>query len=565
MSEVLERKIAAVRLKHSLVEGISGAAMALAAFNSVVLVAAFLDWWLNFPFALRVVLLCGYVAGTGYILFRYTILPTIRTPDDESIALWVEREEPSLESRLIATVQFESQPVEDAGISRGIIAAMISQTEELVRSMNFMKVVKTNRLLKLLAAAVVSILITATVAYAGGATPRDLIARVFLSTRDVPTKTRIECLTGACTMARGDNLAIDAKATGWLVAAGRVEVQYNSGRVQIVPLDQSKDEPSAYAAMMESVQESFSYRLRLFDGSTEWYKVTVTPRPAVLNLTCSVAYPPYTRLGTKNKQPSDLTMLAGSTLRVKIAVNKPLRLKSGENAARNAATLYGTDHSASDWNVPLVVNPQNREECSVELIPKVGTAGFSLQLVDDDNITSKDPTIYRLEVTPDRAPTIQIVKPERKEVLLTKQSELGIGYIADDDYGIAKVTMRYRLNSGDEQTMLVPTEANARVLKTDYVWALAKVKLPGDKMVQEGDVVEYWLEAEDQNTITGPGRTATEHYQARIVSKADKQKELVERMGEQLTGMKVITERQDDASRSLIEAIGESPASRPTK
>lgn len=67
--------------------------------------------------------------------------------------------------------------------------------------------------------------------------------------------------------------------------------------------------------------------------------------------------------------------------------------------------------------------------------------------------------------------------------------------------------------------------------------------------------MEYWLEAEDLNDVTGPLKSTTEHYQARVVSKNDKQKELIERMGDQLNIMKSITERQDDTSRDLGNVI----------
>jgi len=564
MSQLIRGKIAATRSRHSLVEACTGAAMALGALVGLITLGAISDWLFEFPWLLRAVLLAGYLGGVGYLVWARAIAPVIRAPDDEEIALRVEHLEPSFSSRLISAVQFSAPDAATEGASPAMIGAMMRETEEMAQSIDFGRIVQTRRLAQFAGATLVVLLLAGGLLAAGGGTAADLVARAFLSRTPLPTKTRVTSLSGSFTVARGDDAILKAKIQGWHPATGKAEIVYASGQKQALTLEPTADDPSVYAGTLSSVQDSFTYRLRVYDGHSDDDNVKATPRPTVVDVNCSVVYPAYTGLGTVAKPPGDLNVLAGSRLQLKVIANKGMRVRSGTSNEANYVQLFTSEKTSRETRLPLTVTPLKRTELTADFSLPPGTVGFTLHLIDDDGLTSKDSAVYRVDLTADRSPIVRILVPDRKEVLLTRQSELEMTFTAEDDFGLGGVNLHYRVDEGDEQTVKVPIDAKNKSLRTRYVWPMSDIALPQGKPSLEGSVVEFWLEAVDLNDVTGPLKGETEHYQARIVSKDDKQKELIGRMGEQLTIMRSITERQDETSKDLGTAI-EQATTQPTK
>ena len=569
MSELIRGKIAAVRSRHSLVHAATGVSMVIGSLVGVITLAALLDWWIEFPWLLRAGLLAGYLGGAGYLLWRYAITPVVQAPDDEEIALRVEHVEPSFASRLISAVQFGRADALPAGASVAMARAMIRQTEEMAGAVDFGRIVKVNRLGQFGAGAIIVMGMGVALLATGGATAGDLVARVFLSHTVLPTKSRVECLSGSFTMARGDDAVLKARVQGWHPATGRAEIQYASGQKQTLMLEQSKEDPAIYAATLSSVQDSFTYRIRVLDGKTqEDYQVTATPRPAVVDVHCSVVHPAYTGLGTLVRSTGDLSVLAGSKLQLKVTANKNVRLKPGKGDVANYVQLFSTDKAAREIRVPLAVKGDQRTELTAELTVAPQTVAFTIHLVDDDGIASKDGAVYRIDVIADRPPAVRVTAPDRKEVLVTRQSELPIAYLAEDDFGLGKLSLHYRVDEGDEQTVALSVEAGVKTAGGKYDWPISAVPLPAAKLALElaleGSVIEFWIEAQDLNDVTGPLKSDTEHYQARVVTKEDKQKELIERMGDQINNMRSLADKQDETSRQLGEVIEQPSTTQPS-
>jgi hypothetical protein len=552
MSQMVASKLAAVRAKHLSVQGAAGAALFVAILLACGLGGATLDWLFDFPWLLRLILLLGYLSLAGYFLFDITIRHFIRRPDDEEVALWVEHEQPTLDSRLIATVQFAHEIEE--GNSVALVEALRTETEDLARNMDFQGVVKTRELSKYSLAAAGLVLMTILLWFVGGQNSQDLAARVLLSTRQVPTKTRIESVTGDCKTAVGDDLTLTAKVTGWKPSTGVAEITYASGRVQSLSLERSKTDNSVYSGVLQSVPESFTYRFLIYDGKTAGNSVKAIVKPAVVSLSCGVVYPPYTNMGTVNKQPGDLAVLAGSRLQLRVLANKPVKSQKGPVEQGSCLTLFTSDRNNAVTRTALVVAPSKPKECFGEVLLPASATGFSLQLADDEGLISSDPTVYRIDIIADRPPTVAIVFPDRKETLVTRQGSIDLAYKAEDDFGVASVSLHYRLDGDKEQTLDLPVE-KGKTVKGQYSWVAAKVARTDGKEVNEGATAEYWLEATDTNNTTGPGKASSEHYQVRLVTKGDKQQELIERMAEQLNSMRSVTERQDNASRDLSNAV----------
>src|SRR5688572_22113955 len=190
-SSLLRERVDALRRRHVSVMASTGIAMAIVVGIELLALAMFLDWWLDLPWGLRLISLGAQVGVLAYILLRFVLTPILRQPDEDELALMVEKARPEFRSRLIAATQLTRPNALPAGASTSLVGALVTQTETLARPCDFRQIVVTDRLKKFAAMALLVPLIGLLGFSAGRETCTDLLKRVFLSNIPVPRKTRI--------------------------------------------------------------------------------------------------------------------------------------------------------------------------------------------------------------------------------------------------------------------------------------------------------------------------------------------------------------------------------------
>ena len=101
-SQLLGEKIAALRRRHVMVLAMTGLAMAVVVGIELLALAMFLDWWLELPWVVRLVSLLAQLGAFAYILSRFVLVPVLRQPEEDELALMIEKARPEFRSRLIA-------------------------------------------------------------------------------------------------------------------------------------------------------------------------------------------------------------------------------------------------------------------------------------------------------------------------------------------------------------------------------------------------------------------------------------------------------------------------------
>lgn len=494
------------------------------------------------------------------ILLHQIVMPLFGTPGDDQIALRVEEAHPEFRTRLIASIQLSRPQAIGGGVSISLVRAMVMQAESLADSIDFTRVIPTDRLTKLMMLAAF-VLITGLTAFVYGRRDNvstDLLARAFLSNTPVPRKTRIEVSNGgAIKIGRGDTATLAARTSGVIPASGTVDIRFESGRKQTFSLDPAKDDKTSFSRTLENVQDSFDYRLNLGDNSTPWFRADVLIPPVVTRLECQQVYPAYTRLGAVGRSLGDLSILTGSQLILKVTTNNPIPAEGVTNKPANHIHLVHPDNPP---DVALIVDPADPRQlvATVPIPPK--TTGFSIHLKDSNGLTNKDPAVYRVDLVPDKEPVVRIVYPERKEELVTRVASLEIGFDASDDFGIAKLSLKYKIDDGNIQSIpfgiAKPGDPQPKSLHNRYAWAISKLTpRSATQSTLEGSNIEYWLEAEDNNNVTGPGIGASEHFSARVVSEAEKRAEILARLGASIEDVKRGVDDQEKAHEGLRDLI----------
>jgi hypothetical protein len=548
-SAVLHAKLAAVRRKFVGVAAGTGVSMALGAFVILLGLAMLTDWWLDLPLAVRAVTLALTLGGTGLLLWRHVFTPVRRQPDDDTVALAVEKGFPQFRSRLISSIQFPRPGAVPAGTAVSLARLTIEGTEEMAAPMDFTEIVATKEFKKTAAWAVAVVALGLYSFMAGGQVSRDLLKRAFLSSVPVPRHTRVELVGGDRTVGRGDTVVIEALAHGIVPRTGRLIVKSSGRRTQEYVME--KDKTGKFARSLENVQDTFSYVVELNDGSSKAHQVGVVPRPTVATVQCEQVYPAYTKLPNAKRPLGDLTLLAGSRLKLVAAATKDIK--------QAVIRLAGVSN-----DIPMQVDAKNPRELRGEFtVPARGLTGFSIEMLDTGGMESRDPAVYRVDVIPDRVPKVKITAPERKEELVTRYAIMDLGFEGTDDFQVSKVRLRYKhaeIEDAEVKTVELDLGTNAvRELRRRYEWKIRDFQPP----LAEGTRLEFWLEMEDNNDVTGPGIGTTEHQLVRVVSKDEKRADLLNMAGDYLGTISDVTGDQEKLNLRLGELIREKPVATP--
>ena len=561
-SALLLGKLAALRRRHVAVAVLTGIAMMVAVNIELGALAMFFDWWLNLPYGLRLLSLIVQLAVFTFILLKMVVHPLLRQPDDDDLALMVERARPEFRGRLIAAIQLSRSPDVAPGTSAAMVDALVEETEAHAQPVDFQKIVPLDRLRRFGMLALVVLVMGLSGFIYGRAVTVELLKRVFLSNVPVPRKTRVVVIDGNKIVGRGDSVRLEAFAQGIIPGTGQVEVRYPSRRTQSYPLEQNRDNKIHFGRTIENVQESFTYTIFLNDGHSDTFTVTTVPRPTVATMECEQVFPAYTGLPPAKRPLGDLALLAGSTLKLNITATKDLQSA--------AIRLSGVDAE-----IPLQLDPP-RKLAGEFVVPPKGLNGFSIFMLDAENMESRDNAVYRVDVIPDKAPAVKITYPERKEELITRHATMIIGIDALDDFAISKLRLRYKIASDpaqlssstppaaaqfvgavsryiEDKIELDLEEANPQRVRRRLEWKIGDFR----PTLSEGTAIEYWIEAEDNNNATGPGIASSEHQLAKVVSEAEKRADLLNRAGDTLGSITDVTTDQEKLNRNLGTIIRE--------
>lgn len=533
----LHFRLAATRARLLLAQ--AGAGVAAAASLAIGALAAemMLDWLVHLPWIARACFSLPALGGAAWIFYREALLPLFRMPSDHAVACQIETALPVFETRLIASIQLGRDEVAK---KNALVGALIRETAALAATQDFRRAVKFGKLARRLRVLACVLVGAGVLAWLGRADAMLLLERALLLTARLPTRTRIEKIEAPARIAAGEDLRIDVQAAGVIPEEGRV-VASSGARTSEYKLMRDPAVAGLFHAILRNVPESLSFRVYLNDASSEAIPVTVLSPPAVLGIQCTEVFPAYTRLAPVERPTGDLSLLAGSILQLNVSASATLK--------EGAVHLTGVEK-----DVPLSVDAQNRRMARAEIqIPRQGLTGFSVHLVDENGIASRETVVYRIDILPDRPPTIKLTHPGPEEAATAAATEL-IAFQASDDFGVAKVYLHYIVNHGDEKVIALdlggasPTELERR-----FDWNLAALK------VGPGGLIDYWMEAVDANDVTGPGRGVTDRARIKIVTEAEKRSELAERANDALSSLDQVDQGEDDLARKLGTLIFQTP------
>lgn len=539
---VLRNKLARTRFSILAVELARRLTVTFSFLITLLTSLLFLDLLADLEIETRSLLLFSIITLTAILIIWSLFSLITKWKNDETLALEIERKNKDFDSRLISSIQFAKRKAkfpENAPMS--MVHNMILETKDVSKKFNFLKIVNPKALTRATLIFFVIIITSGIWVYSEKDNIPILVKRALGEQIEIPRDTTIIEEPNISKVGIGDNIQmtfkVKSKKNSELKA--NLNIEYNSGRNVKVSLERTEKEPDTYIGTIEDVPESFSFDAQIDDAKTETLTVTAIERPMIKNISATQVYPEFTKQSPTNHVPGDFTFFPGSEVTINIESSK--ELDSGN------LKFLGLDNQ-----MPLSVNEANKKEGVAKIkIPSQSLSGFSVSLTDSEEMDSKNNAIYKISLLTDLPPEIRITYPKRSEELVTRKATLLIKYEAIDRFGVNSINLKYKREENEIVTIpLMKEESSKKQISDSYEWNLGSLKTG----LSEGDQIEYWLEASDQN-ISGLNISSSEKLSLKVVTPEEKRADLLGRTSDALGSVDEATNDQENLNKDLESII----------
>ena len=238
------------------------------------------------------------------------------------------------------------------------------------------------------------------------------------------------------------------------------------------------------------LREDITFRFESGGETTAETRIIVARRPVINRIQARLDHPPYTGV-----PPETIETLTGR-------ITAPVGTKVTLSGETSRPVTGGRIRFASGG--------------SSELVPSASgfTGSFTISVRDtayiyvtgDNGLDCEIPSRLPVVPVPDRPPIIEILAPGDGD-LLPRSQRVALVLSASDDYGLSRITLYYMLErrggSWKEIEIFPDGQPGAGGIEGSYDWSLA------DERIMPGDRVLFYLEAEDNNAVSGPASTRT--------------------------------------------------------
>jgi hypothetical protein len=449
------------------------------------------------PAAARALALAVLAAVVALLALRFVLHAGRHLASDDA-AGEVEAGFPALGQRVRTTLEYAEPTPRTAPAAPALNDALTADTERRTRALDLPAVVSWR---SVRAPAGALALLVALGTFLGAREPelRVALARVFL----LPLAyTELTVKPGNDAVNAGAEFTIEAGISGRAVRRAEWRRRAASqGPWTAVALGSNPVDPEAapkrlrgtLSATLKDCRESFEYQVVAGSVSSPIYHVKVIQPLVLEGVKAEIVPPAYTRKPPTTVQTGDFSVIETSDVRLRLALNRAP--KSAELVIKTAAS----GKKEQQHSVPIVTQG-NVVEAALPALDHSVTYTLAAQAADGVRL---DPRSFKIRVEPDGKPALRFIQPH-EELVVIATAEVPIEVEADDDFGLAKVGIRVRIDGGDEETLLLDEPKGQPVKANEMVTLfLEKYKLDLTSSVS------YSAFAEDNHPGT-PHRTTSE-------------------------------------------------------
>ncbi len=543
--EALLQRLNQLRKRQKRMSALRGALFVLAVVAGLVMAAHILEAVFHFVPAARISLLvlvgCGSLAAVAWFIGRplFSLLFRPNQPGDVQLALQVGQKNIEVKDRLADALEvFLKHQDNREGYSLELADRSLATVYSETKSLDFKTIVslepvrKAARQLLALAGAVVLLLLifSSSLTRASYRLSRPTVAFV----REIATT--LEVSPGNVEIVKGESIEITATVKGEPVPEAILFVKNAEAREfdRILLNSDGAD----FSHRLEKIINDKQYFFKAGGHETDRFSVAVVELPFVRGLQLTLDYPRYSRLGHQllDENVGDVSALRGTSVGLSLQTNKTV-----------AAAQIVFDDGGS-----LPLNISGQEVSGNFSLTKNGS--YHVELEDRKALKNDAPIEYRLSVVDDQYPIVEIPFPGQ-DVDLDKEMLLQLSVDAQDDFGISKARLGYRIlqqgvNEGALTFIDLPVEAGASdKLLINHNWDLSGIGIFPE------DVVTYFAEVFDNDAISGPKSTRSPTYRVRFPSIYEMYEEVTSEHEETIDELEEIFEETNALKETIAEVV----------
>jgi hypothetical protein len=526
------------------VDGLSRILLGAIAFIAVDLL---LDWSFQMDKPQRMVMLgLGLIAAAAG-LYRRLWRPLSATSTDDALILEVEGRNPDLGESLISAVQFSRHP-ESSGVSPVMIRATIDKGVAAVRQIQFADVLNRRRLMTSTVLLGVAILLLGGGAVAAAVSDTASIwfnRNILLGDREWPQDVHFQVVgvvDKILTVPQGDDWPLEVLVTEdsrrvpaevWLEIRGERRRQ----RLEAAGIGRR------FEGRLANVQEPFDFRIVESRAASPWISLQLVQRPDLGDLQLTVTPPGYTGAAAEKLESGGgpYKVLQGSRLSIAGTATKPL---SGATLTIEKQQYAASLLEASRFAFEVAPDQLRDGDYAISL---VDTESLILPGHDTPQpLTSREPTVFRLRTEPDREPQVQ-AKLTGIGLLATPRALVPVAGRITDDYGLSDANLLWRWRGEKDEvdttgSQSLKSQLSAMQTSADFETVLDLEALSAPA----GISLSFFIEAADNNSVSGPGLGRSGVFLLRIVTEEEFRAALLAREREQAVELEKRIAQQDE-------------------
>ncbi|MEC9301435.1 MAG: DUF4175 family protein [Acidobacteriota bacterium] len=408
------------------------------------------------------------------------LLPLSRRVSDESVALYLEEHEPSLQASVLSALEESGKPDVSSRVdmSPALIRRLIEVAVEKCDSIDFGRAVERRSLQRTSGALVGLAATSAMLLLFGPGYLRHGLSAVAFPHRSIETASpyKIVVAPGNVTIARGSDQVITAELVGFetekveLYSRSHASVPYES-----LPLVTAFKE-NQYEVMLFDIGEATDYFVQSSGIRSEVYTIEVIDIPFVERLELEYHFPPYTELPPRTiEDGGDIAVLRGTEVRVRAV---PTTETLGGRFVINEETILPMDRQ-SDGSL--------KTRFTVEM-----NGFYRIDLEDHDGVMITASSQHTIEVLDDQPPVVGFEKPGR-DITASSIEEIFVEAKANDDFGIQALELVYAINGSDDKVL----ELFNNLENTPYDTSAGYTFFLEEYGLEPGDLISYYARARD--------------------------------------------------------------------